>query len=651
MGKKSKKFTSISYKIFVPLIVVMFLAVTVVITVGYIGINNMKEDTIKSELRRVAAGFANDLDARELIFVSNMVSQSSNGLIKEALTEGDTSKASSVLKGVKQLYQGLEGAEKLYFALYLPDGTLLGSTNDADQFGVKGNWSIEKVIKSTVPFATIDWDKEGIVTKGLAPIVDNGKLLGVLEIRERTDYSFATAAKRFNVIFMMNMTPEASKYATSLPDDKVFNGGKIVNAHEIDYGLLKEVAAAGLNPNDDYRLVSGVFIIPFELKDSEGKQLGTLYIAESQEMVFALVENATALSVQIIVMFLVSFFIVLIIIYIIVSSSVLGPMRKFNRLVKDLSEGEGDLTKRLNINVNDEIGQTAGYVDSFVEKIQNTVIIAMDTSNETSSSGEELSSTAIQLSNNITAQLNIVGETEELTKDVAKNLDVTEERAIITTEELENTRNTLDGFVASLHNLVDKVNEENRRQKDVSDKMNDVSARAEEITGVLTIISEIADQTNLLALNASIEAARAGEHGKGFAVVADEVRKLAERTQNSLETINKMAKMIIESVNDAFKLVETSSDGIRNVAQDAGELITEGDNTVERLHKATDISSDVVKKTTYIATKTKNLIEVMHNLVEISQNNEEAGKNVRIVSEHLAERSSSLNSVLSKFRV
>ena len=112
-----------------------------------------------------------------------------------------------------------------------------------------------------------------------------------------------------------------------------------------------------------------------------------------------------------------------------------------------------------------------------------------------------------------------------------------------------------------------------------------------------------------------------------------------------------MAKMIIESVNDAFKLVETSSNGIRNVAQDAGELITEGDNTVERLHKATDISSDVVKKTTYIATKTKNLIEVMHNLVEISQNNEEAGKNVRIVSEHLAERSSSLNSVLSKFRV
>ena len=326
-------------------------------------------------------------------------------------------------------------------------------------------------------------------------------------------------------------------------------------------------------------------------------------------------------------------------------------MKRFNRLMKDLAEGDGDLTKRLHINVNDEIGQTARYVDDFVAKIQETISHAIDTSNETSSSSEQLASTATELSSNITEQLHIVDHTEELTLDVAENLDITEERAIITTEELENTRKTLDMFVQSLHELVISVNEENIRQVDVSEKMDDVSARVEEITGVLTIISEIADQTNLLALNASIEAARAGEHGKGFAVVADEVRKLAERTQHSLDSINNMAKMIISSVDEAHKLVNLSSEGIRNAAKNAGNLIKEGDETVERLHKATEISSDVVNKTTYIATKTKSLIEVAHNLVGISQNNEEAGKGVSEIAEFLSERATNLNDMLSRFKV
>lgn len=653
MGLKTKMSESLNLKIFVPLVSVMVVSAAIIFVVAMLGIQRMENSAIKSELADIGNEFESDITTRKLIFVSNITAQTVNPLVLEALDGNSREAARNTAAAIKNTYKGLEGAENMYIALYSADGRLMGST-DAEENGQAASeikWSVTKVIRSGKPFTTLDYDKNGIVTKALAPVFSNGRLRGVLEVNERTDYTVAGVAKRMGVIYLLNMLPETSRYAYKLPEDKMFNGGKIVNAQDIDYALLKAATDAGLTRETEYLLIAGAFIMPFNLADDEGRNIGTLYIAEPQDKLFAITDAATALSVRILVMLVIGYIILFVASALILHFSVLAPVNKFNLLMKDLSEGDGDLTRRLNIKINDEIGRTASYVDEFVGKIQKTVTVAMDTSNETSSSGEELSSTSVQLSGNITEQLNLVNQTEELMKDVAKNLDITEERAIITTEELENTRNILDKFVERLRFLVNSVNEENARQKDVSDKMNDVSAHAEEITGVLTIISEIADQTNLLALNASIEAARAGDHGKGFAVVADEVRKLAERTQDSLDSIKKMARMIVESVDDAYKLVNASSEGIRTVAESAGGLITEGDETVGRLHKSTEISSDVVKKTTYIATKTKDLIKVMNNLVDLSRNNEEAGKNVRIVSEHLAERSSSLNKVLSKFRV
>lgn len=651
MSLDTKKFFSLKYKVFLPFIGVAALAVIIILIVAYMGINSVKRAVITNAFNDMSIEFKQGIETRELIFISNMISQSNNPNIHEAINENDKDFADAILQGIKSSYRGLEGADKLNFILYDRDGKYIGSS-DGKSTLVKGNdWLVKKVINDRKPFSSLDYDQKGIVTRATVPVVVDNRLIGALELSERSDFTVRDTAVRTGAIYMMNMNPEYSKYASLLDDDKIFREGKIVNGYEIDMGLLAEVDKAGLNPKDEYRIVAGQFIVPFPLEDANGRNLGTLYLAQPEEKMVALANDATFLAVRIIVMFMISYVLLIIATFIILSSSVLVPMNKFNRLMKDLVEGDGDLTKRLNINVNDEIGQTARYVDEFVSKIQETVIHAMDTSNETSSSSEQLASTALELSSNISEQMHIVDHTEELTLDVANNLDITEERAIITTEELENTRKTLDMFVQSLHDLVINVNEENIRQVDVSEKMDDVSKRVEEITGVLTIISEIADQTNLLALNASIEAARAGEHGKGFAVVADEVRKLAERTQHSLDSINNMAKMIIASVNDAHHLVNLSSEGIKNAAKNAGNLIKEGDETVERLHKATEISSDVVSKTTYIATKTKTLIEVTHNLVNISQNNEEAGKSVSEVSEFLSERATMLNEMLGRFKV
>jgi len=336
---------------------------------------------------------------------------------------------------------------------------------------------------------------------------------------------------------------------------------------------------------------------------------------------------------------------------VLISRQVTVPVRQMVHMAQDLAHGEGDLTMRLGLTHRDEVGEAAGFIDQFIAKVQHSVAESVTSSKETAAASQDLSLIVGTLSANVRRQTDMVAESNRLTRDVAANLDVTEEMAISTTETIEQTRTTLARFVEDLNRAGSIIIGESESQAALTGQTQALAAKAADIGQVLEIIADIADQTNLLALNASIEAARAGEAGRGFAVVADEVRALAAKTQSSLTQINAGVQAVVKGVELVCGANEKSSSRMREIAEETRRLIRNVGETDDRLKGAVDISSGLVQKSTYIATRTKELIEWLQQIINLSEQNNQVAGQVGGVAASLAEKSEDLRVVLNRFKV
>lgn len=320
------------------------------------------------------------------------------------------------------------------------------------------------------------------------------------------------------------------------------------------------------------------------------------------------------------------------------TDEMLNAMNKFS---------EGNLTVKLEIENNDEIGTLFNGFNKAVENFKNLILSIKAAVDTTASAAIEISSSTEQMTSGATESTN---QTSEVVQSIEQmTLTIYETTKNVNTVATK-TRNAEIIATDSQHAMLESIRGMNRIVEIVEDSSNiisDLGSSSTEIGEIIEVIEEIADQTNLLALNAAIEAARAGEQGRGFAVVADEVRKLAEKTTKATKEISekikdiqkdtmkavasmkngtteaKNGKVVIEKAGDEFRnIVENTkeiSDLINQVASGSEQLNISSDEirkSINSISNATRESAGAIQQVAVAAEDLSNLTERLHSLIE-----------------------------------
>lgn len=333
----------------------------------------------------------------------------------------------------------------------------------------------------------------------------------------------------------------------------------------------------------------------------------------------------------------------------ILANQIFSPIRWIHKSVVNLTEKDGDLTARIRVDEQNEVGELAQQINIFLEQLHGMfkrvsnatehVKIIADTVADKVNHSKHLADTQSNSTQTVAAAVN---EMESTVRQISENAEVasgvahdTELKTNAGNEFVQLTIDQMKSLELSMNHSVDSVNE--------------LSNEIQSITHVLDVIKGISEQTNLLALNAAIEAARAGEQGRGFAVVADEVRTLAKRTADSTEEINSMIAKLQNKASDAVSAIKIGSEGTQNAA---GRLIKTGETFTEvaqEIVKLTEMNNQVA-----LSTKEQTLAtgEINENVVLISDT---AGDNKQKMEEaaelclELETNAKELEHLVSKF--
>ncbi len=469
---------------------------------------------------------------------------------------------------------------------------------------------------------------------------DSGKTIGALIAGY--DFTKSTFVEKMKGIYKVELTvfEGNTRVSTTLKDEA---GRSWVGTKMDDSTVMNQVQKQGITYETEINLADGRYInIYFPLKTELGKITGMFSTAKNTNSISRVMHHAIVISIAILFV-IVLFLCVLsgVLIYM-----MLKPLKTVKATLSDICSGDADLTKRITVQTEDEIGDVVKGFNAFADKLQHIISEMKSSKTAMDSSGQIMTRTTEETASAITQ---IIGNIEDIHGQITSQKEsvdstagaVDQISANITSlnHMIENQSSGVTEASAAVEEMIGNIRSVNHSMEKMGQAFTELEANSQEGFNKLEIVSQrvqqiesqsellqdanqaiaaIAEQTNLLAMNAAIEAAHAGEAGKGFAVVADEIRKLSETSTAQSKTIGTQLNQIKESINSVVAATSESS----QVFAQVGDELKQTDQLVIQMRSAMEEQNEGSKQITE-ALKLMNdsTVEVRDASYEMNQGN------------------------------
>jgi len=334
-----------------------------------------------------------------------------------------------------------------------------------------------------------------------------------------------------------------------------------------------------------------------------------------------------------------------------VAGRIVSSINEMSEIIREIAQGEGDLSRRVDIKTDDEIGIMAGYVNAFIDTIHQlvgrissqTLTITQDAEashSETTQNTSRMSDQQAEIESIVLA----VNKMNEASVDVAQSATRAAKSATDANVAVKEGSQVVEHTVEAINTMAEDLHE-------AVEVIQGLEASSENISDILTVIKEIARQTNLLALNATVEAARAGEHGKGFAVVADEVRNLSQRSREAADEIQNMIGELKSNTSKAVQVMSSSTSNAESCVSKASKTTEVLDRILDSVSQINDMNAQIAGAADQQSSVSNNINNSVSSINDLSKSVYRSAEAVSQLGQQVSNKSSELSDLVGQFKL